>query len=109
MLAMEEATQAFAALGSESRLTVMLELIKAGSPGMNFSELQTTTGVPASTLSHHIRFLTAANLVVQEKQGRNTISRPNFAYLEDLSSYLLCNCCVNAMHTHMKDGKHSHE
>lgn len=95
MISLEEATQGFAAVGSEPRLEVLLCLIRAGQPGLYFADIQERTGVPASTLSHHLRFLTAARLIVQERQGRQTLNTPNFDQLAGLSEFLLSQCCID--------------
>jgi len=98
MLSSEQATQGFSAVGSEPRMHVLLTLIRAGDDGLLFGELVTRTNIPASTLSHHLRYLVDARLVTQEKLGRQTRSRPDFAQLELLSSFLLVNCCADSQH-----------
>ncbi len=90
---MKKAVLGFAAVGSEPRMTVLLTLISAGDEGLLFGELAKRTRVPASTLSHHLRFLSNAGLISQQKQGRQTRSRSDFKRLEQLSNYLLANCC----------------
>lgn len=95
MLSIEDACQSFAAVGSEPRMKVLLSLVQAGDGGLLFREIGERTGIPASTLSHHLKFLTAAELVIQKKQGRETISTPNFARLELLSGYILATCCAD--------------
>ena len=94
MLTIEEACQGFAAVGSEPRMGVLLSIVQAGDAGLLFREVGERTGIPASTLSHHLRFLTAAQLITQEKRGRETINRPNFERLEHLSSFILATCCA---------------
>ena len=96
MLSIEEACQGFAAAGSEPRMGVLLAIVQAGDDGLFFGEIADRTGIPASTLSHHLRFLEAAKLITQERQGRQTVNRPNFERLEQLSGYLLANCCAAA-------------
>lgn len=95
MLTIEEACQGFAAVGSEPRMGVLLSIVQAGDAGLLFREVGERTGIPASTLSHHLRFLTAAQLITQEKRGRETINRPNFDQLEALSGFILATCCAN--------------
>ncbi len=97
MLAIEEAAQGFAAVGSEPRIEVLLCLVRAGEAGLLFGDIQERTGIPPSTLSHHLRFLAAAGLVVQERQGRQTVNRPDFDRLRDLSTFLLARCCADAV------------
>ena len=96
MLSIEEACQGFAAVGSEPRMGVLLAIVQAGENGLLFREIGDRTGIPASTLSHHLRFLSAAQLITQERRGRDTISRPNFDQLEELSRFILATCCSAA-------------
>ena len=95
MISLEEAAQGFAAAGSESRLAVLLLLVKTGIEGLTVGEIRQQLKMPASTLAHHLRFLGAANLIEQEKHGREVINRANFDYVELLGDYLLNECCVN--------------
>lgn len=93
---LEEAAQAFAAIGSEPRLTVLLALVRAGRDGLSIGDIQARVGQPASTLAHHLRFLTAAGLVTQEKAGRMVINRAAYDRVEALAGYLLRECCADA-------------
>jgi DNA-binding transcriptional ArsR family regulator len=96
MLSSEQAVQGFAAVGSGPRMHVLQTLIRAGDEGLLFGELVARADIPASTLSHHLRHLADAGLVTQEKLGRQTRSRPDFIRLEQLSAFLLVNCCADA-------------
>lgn len=93
-LSLEEAAQGFAAIGSEARLQVVLSLVKAGKNGLTVGAVQSRTGMPASTLAHHLRFLAAAKLIEQTKNGRNINNKANFAHLETLAGYILNECCA---------------
>lgn len=92
-IGLEEAAQGFAAIGSEPRLDVLLALVRAGPKGLTVGEIQQRIGIPASTLSHHLRFLAAANLIEQTKQGRTVSNRAAFQHIENLANFLLCECC----------------
>ncbi|MBD1547123.1 ArsR/SmtB family transcription factor [Roseibium aggregatum] len=92
---LEEAAQGFAALGSESRLQVVLTLVKAGRSGLTVGDILERTGMAASTLAHHLKFLTSAGLILQEKAGRSVINRAAFDHLEGLASYILQECCAD--------------
>ena len=94
-LEVEEVAQAFAAMGSEARLEVVLTLVRAGADGLSIGEIQTRTGMPASTLAHHVKILASAGLIEQEKQGRCVVNRPCFARLETLAGYILNQCCAD--------------
>jgi ArsR family transcriptional regulator, arsenate/arsenite/antimonite-responsive transcriptional repressor len=94
-LDIEQAAQGFAAIGSEARLQVLITLVRAGSKGLSVGEIQQRTGMPASTLAHHLRFLTSAELVAQQKTGRTVINRAAYAHLEALAAYILNECCAD--------------
>ena len=95
-VALEEAAQAFAACGSEPRLTVLRLLVRAGGEGLSVGHIQDRSGLPASTLAHHLRFLAAGGLVEQERRGRTVISRAAYPRLEALAAFLLEECCADA-------------
>jgi DNA-binding transcriptional ArsR family regulator len=90
------AAQGFSALGSESRIEVFQTLVKAGNAGLLVGDIQQRTGIPASTLAHHLKFLSTAQLIVQEKQGRTIINRANFDHLQTLADFILEECCSEA-------------
>lgn len=93
MIAIEEAAQGFAAAGSEPRLAVLLALVRAGEGGLTVGEIQERLAIPASTLAHHLKFLSAAGLVEQEKQGRSIVNRAAYDRLQALATFLLEACC----------------
>ena len=94
MLLIEEACQGFAAFGAVPRRCLLVALVLSGHKGLPFRDVAERTGLPGSTLSHHLRFLAAAELITQERRGRETINRPNFERLEHLSSFILATCCA---------------
>ena len=96
MLSKKEAAQAYAAVGSESRLSVLLLLVQTGDDGFTVSEIGHQLGIAASTLAHHLRYLVAANMILQEKQGREVRNTANFDHLKELGNYLLLECCKNS-------------
>ncbi len=91
-----QAALGFSAMGSEARLDVLRMLVKAGPKGLAVGDIQRRTGIVASTLAHHLKFLAAADLIVQEKQGRSILSRANYGHLEGLAAFILNECCVDA-------------
>ncbi len=94
------AATAFAALGSEQRLGVLRTLVRAGPDGLAMGELGARTGVTGSTLTHHLKVLTTAGLVKQERQGRSIIcAAVAYAEVEALSTFLLTECCADAQKT----------
>ncbi len=88
-----EAIQAFIALGQESRLNVYRLIVQKGDAGLLPSQIHEMLGIPNATLSFHLKELYQANLITVERQSRNLIYRPNPGTVEDLSQFLLANCC----------------
>ena len=95
---MEEtlAVAALAALAQGMRLRIFRALVGAGPQGMTPGALSASLGVPASTLSFHLKALMHAGLVSQERESRNLIYRPALAQMNDLLSYLSAHCCLGA-------------
>lgn len=108
MLELEEAAQGFAAVGSEPRLDVLLSLVRAGPDGLSVGDVQEKLDLPASTLAHHLRFLAAAGLIEQEKQGRVVRNRAAFSRIEALASFLLKECCSESTSPHALGQSHHH-
>ena len=91
-----EVASAFAALGSEQRLTVLRILVRAGEAGLSIGELGERSGVTGSTLTHHMKILAQAGLVSQEKRGRSIICvAAAYDEVRALSGFLLSECCAD--------------
>lgn len=92
---MEEKTAiaSLAALAQVMRLRVFRALVGAGPQGLTPSALSATLGVPASTLSFHLKELMHSGLVSQERDGRHLIYRPSIEQMNDLMAYLAAHCC----------------
>lgn len=105
-LSLAQAASTFAALGSEQRLHVLRILVRAGPSGLTIGELGQRSGVTGSTLTHHMKILSAANLVQQERQGRSIIcAAAAYDEMEGLIQFLLSECCAdcapqNERHAH---------
>ncbi|MCJ8334358.1 MAG: metalloregulator ArsR/SmtB family transcription factor [Epibacterium sp.] len=91
-----EAAAGFAAMGSEARLSVLRLLIRAGDAGLSVGDLQSRSGIAASTLAHHLKVLAEAGVVTQERQGRSTLCRANYSPLEALAGFILSECCADS-------------
>lgn len=89
----KQIAQALASLGHEARLGVYRMLVRAGDAGLSVGQLVDELGLPASTLAHHLRMLVQSGLVVQERQGREVINRPDFAAMAQITAYLQEECC----------------
>ncbi|OYU45214.1 MAG: transcriptional regulator [Burkholderiales bacterium PBB4] len=92
----KEVVRALAALAQQSRLQIFRQLVVAGLGGMTPSRLSETLGVPATALSFHLKELTHAQLITQERDGRNLIYRADFASMSGVLAYLTAHCCEGA-------------
>ncbi len=88
-----DAINAFLALGQETRLNIFRLIVQRGDVGLTPSQLIEKLGIPNATLSFHLKELVSAKLLLVERQSRNLIYRPNAELVEDLSEFLLENCC----------------
>jgi DNA-binding transcriptional ArsR family regulator len=88
-----DVVKALAALAQASRLEVFRALVVAGEPGLTPGALSESLGVAANTLSFHLKELLHADLVTQERVGRNLIYRAQFDRMNAVLAYLTQNCC----------------
>jgi len=84
---------ALAALAQSSRLAIFRALVQAGPTGQTPGVLSEQLGVAANTLSFHLKELMHADLVTQERAGRNLIYRARFDQMNAVLTYLTNNCC----------------
>jgi ArsR family transcriptional regulator, arsenate/arsenite/antimonite-responsive transcriptional repressor len=89
-----EAAIALAALGHEARLGVFRLLVRAGPEGLAVGDIGRLTGLPASTLAHHLATLVQAGLVIQESAGRRTINRASFERMHAVLGHVAEACCT---------------
>jgi DNA-binding transcriptional ArsR family regulator len=85
--------KALAALGQPVRLKVFRALVVAAQDGLTPGVLGETLGVAPATLSFHLKELTGAGLVTQERASRNLIYRADYGRMNALLGYLTENCC----------------
>ena len=89
----KDAISALSALASEARLAVFRLLVKRGPDGFTPSELSERLGVPAPTLSFHLKELVQAGLIAPRREGRNLHYSPNLGRMDALVAFLTENCC----------------
>ncbi|MBW2237280.1 MAG: helix-turn-helix transcriptional regulator [Deltaproteobacteria bacterium] len=89
----QTAIAALAALAHETRLDVFRLLVRAGSEGLSAGTVGEQLGIPAATLSFHLKELKGAGLIRCERDGRSRIYSPDFAAMNALLAYLTENCC----------------
>jgi DNA-binding transcriptional ArsR family regulator len=87
------AVNALAALAQNSRLQVYRLLVQAGPEGLAASELAERLGIPATTLSFHLKTLSHADLVLARQEGRFIYYSANYDQMNALLGFLTENCC----------------
>jgi len=85
---------ALAALAHPVRLKVFRALVVSGSRGLTPEVMQGGLGVPAATLSFHIKELAASGLVTHDRASRNLVYRAATAHMDAVLGYLTRNCCA---------------
>jgi ArsR family transcriptional regulator len=90
----QKAADALAALGNRTRLRIFKVLIRAGKEGANIGTVQRLLGVPATTLAHHLGTLADAELIDQERRGREVICTANFKAVNEVLAYVKAECCA---------------
>jgi ArsR family transcriptional regulator, arsenate/arsenite/antimonite-responsive transcriptional repressor len=87
------AVQALAALAQDSRLEVFRQLVQAGPDGLAAGEIAERLGIPASTLSFHVKALAQAGLVDSRPESRFVYYRASYPAMNALVAFLSENCC----------------
>jgi len=85
--------KALAALSQANRLRLFRSLVTAGHAGATPTGIGRRLKVSPATLSFHLKELTHAGLITQERSGRNLIYRADYAHMAELLAYLTENCC----------------
>ena len=92
----DEVVRALGALAQPVRLEVFRALVVRCSSGLTPGAMAEGLGIPPNTLSFHLKELTHAGLVTQERASRNIIYRAAFDRMNALLGYLTENCCQGA-------------
>ena len=92
----DEVVRSLAALAQPVRLQVFRALVVAGPGGMTPGTMAEGLDIPANTLSFHLKELSHAGLVTQERASRNIIYRAAYERMNALLAYLTENCCQGA-------------
>ena len=94
---MKTAVAALSALAQETRLDVFRLLVEEGPEGLPAGAIARTLGLPAATLSFHLRALKDAGIVRCTRRGRTLIYDANYSNMEELVRFLTHNCCRGAV------------
>jgi DNA-binding transcriptional ArsR family regulator len=89
----EQAILALAALAQSTRLGVFRLLVKYEPDGLAAGDIARAIAVPQNTLSAHLAILARAGLVIGERKSRSIIYRANLATFQDLTSFMVEDCC----------------
>lgn len=89
----KDAIRALAALAHEARLRVFRMLVVAGPAGLTPGTIAQELDLPNATLSFHLKELTHAGLVTQERDGRSLIYRAAYEQMSAVLGFLTENCC----------------
>jgi ArsR family transcriptional regulator len=87
---------ALSALAHPMRLRIFRALVVAGQDGLTPGVMGEALGVPNATLSFHLKGLTHAGLVTQERASRYLVYRAAFDQMNGVLGYLSENCCQGA-------------
>jgi ArsR family transcriptional regulator, arsenate/arsenite/antimonite-responsive transcriptional repressor len=90
----EQVIKALAALAHPVRLKVFRALVVSGRPGLTPGVMQEGLGIPATTLSFHLKELSTAGLVTTERSSRHLVYRAAYDQMNGLLGYLTENCCA---------------
>ena len=85
--------KALAALAQSNRLQIFRMLVVKGSDGLTPALIAEQLGIPANTLSFHLKELMNADLISQERIGRNLIYRAQYDRMNAVLTYMSQNCC----------------
>jgi ArsR family transcriptional regulator, arsenate/arsenite/antimonite-responsive transcriptional repressor len=87
------AVEALGALAQDSRLQLYRLLVQAGPEGLAASDIAERLGIPANTLSFHLKTLSHADLVRSRQEGRFVYYSTNYEQMNALLGFLTENCC----------------
>ncbi|MFA6211018.1 MAG: metalloregulator ArsR/SmtB family transcription factor [Candidatus Obscuribacterales bacterium] len=88
------AVSALSALAHETRLEIFRLLVRKGQPGMAAGDLSSHFGMPAATMSFHLKELSSAGLIVSRRESRSIIYSANYEQMQQLMNFMLENCCI---------------
>lgn len=89
-------TRALAALAQDTRLSVHRLLVEHAPEGLPAGQIAERLGVPATSLSFHLKELTNAGLITPRQEGRFIWYRVDLDAINGLVGYLTENCCTSS-------------
>ncbi|MBS3936449.1 MAG: helix-turn-helix transcriptional regulator [Sulfuritalea sp.] len=88
-----DAVIALSALAQETRLALFRLLVETGPAGRAAGEIGARLGIPANTLSFHLKTLTQAGLLEARQEGRFIYYAAHYPAMDNLIAFLTENCC----------------
>jgi ArsR family transcriptional regulator len=89
----EQAILALAALAQSTRMGVFKLLVKYEPDGLAAGDIAKLLAVPQNTMSAHLAVLARADLVMSERKSRSIIYCANLAAFQNLTSFMVEDCC----------------
>lgn len=91
----KDAVSGLFALAQEARLEIFRLLVRKGAAGMAAGELAEHFGMPAPTMSFHLKELSNAGLIASRRESRSIIYAANYGHMQELLGFLMENCCAD--------------
>ncbi len=85
------------ALAQENRLMIFRHLVQAGPEGLPAGQIAEQLGLPAATLSFHLKTLKKSGLLRCNRHSRLLVYAADFQVMQALVGYLTENCCAGAV------------
>lgn len=90
---LEHHAEQLGALGNPVRLAILRFVVQAGPEGASAGAIQAEVGLPASTLSHHLKRLVDARVMQTRGEGTFHFYTADYDALRKLTAYLWEDCC----------------
>lgn len=96
---LERHAEQLAALGHPVRLSVLRFVVQSGDRGAAAGDIQAHVDLAASTLSHHLKRLVEAGLLLSRAEGTFLYYTAQYESLHALTDYLWEDCCKRGGHS----------
>jgi DNA-binding transcriptional ArsR family regulator len=100
---LDDAAAGLEALGNPTRLKIYRALVRAGDPGLAVGRLQEKLKIAPSTLSHHIKTLMVAGLIMQKRDATTLVCHANYDVMRGLVDFLVAECCADVSEVSCND------
>jgi DNA-binding transcriptional ArsR family regulator len=104
---LDDAAAGLEAFGNATRLKIYRALVRTGDPDLAVGRLQDKLKIAPSTLSHHIKALMVAGLIMQKRGATTLICHANYDVMHGLVDFLVAECCADITEVRCKDSKNA--